>query len=151
MLGDTLKALVNYAGALKVEYRDKLVNWCIKDADDGTLFFEYEPPTIRATNEQYIRFANLCMNGISLLPLVESSWAESGRGRNLEVMHAKCSVLNIIEHAGMELMVGAADYFIKNHNQGTLVHGKLFYSVSKSTLEDLYKGHKKFALEVHSF
>lgn len=93
MFVDTLESLVNYAGALYLEYDVKLVEESIKHLFDSTLSSEYIKIRMQATYMRYMRLAKLWINYNAVLSLLERLSTECRTGKNLGTSHLGYSSL----------------------------------------------------------
>lgn len=92
MFNDTTKVIVNYAGALVLEYAVRLVNFPQNDVVDDTLSSEDLLTRTPPGYLRYIEVAKLCGTGCALL-LCQMLSMGGWKGKTLEVWNVDSSAL----------------------------------------------------------
>lgn len=129
-----MKAVVSYAGPFDWWYGVDFIDVPPEHIVYYSLSSEYMPIRMRTTYKRYIKLDRIRINDSSLLFLLETLSTKGGTGKNFGLSHIDCSVLYSSEPDEVELMVDAADCFIKNPTKSTTFHNPSFYSFAKSTL-----------------
>lgn len=100
---------------------------------------------------QYTHFAELYTKDRALLSLLERLSTEGGMAKNIGKSPLTCSVLYSFEPDDMDLMVGAAYYFIITRTNSTLFNAASFYFAAKSTLAEVDKVYTELAAKVQPY
>lgn len=82
-LVDTMKVLVIYFGAFKLEYGLRFVNESIKYNVNDTMSSEYLPLRAHKNHTLFIQFAKWCLKKEEVLLVLSKLWAHVGSGNNL--------------------------------------------------------------------
>lgn len=75
-----------------------------------------------STHIWYIQLTKLCPKKDDLLSLLESLSMDNSSEKNLGISHLDSFVLYSLQCNEVELMIGAADYFINNLTKSTTFH-----------------------------
>lgn len=138
-----MQLLLGYAWALKDDYGESYVDFCIMDVMDNMLSSKFLAANSTAAYVRYIRAGKMVAKHNGMRNLAMSLFRGVLALRTLGTTHCDEPSLYISSEADFLLIIQAADVFVKNNHKRAFFRPNVFYRHRRALLDGLLVYHSK--------